>query len=55
MLPEIDKNENDSRANQIKDALPTWVFKTAKRQNFFTNMSQLALDLLKSIKHFVRG
>lgn len=55
ILPEIDKNEDDSRANQIKDALPTWFFKTEKRHNFFTNMPQLGLDLVKSIKQFVRG
>jgi hypothetical protein len=55
ILPEIDTNEDDSRANQIKDALPTWVFKTAKQHNFFTYMPQLGLDLLKSIKQFVWG
>lgn len=37
-LPEVDKIEVHSRANQIKDGSPTWVFETARRHNLFTNM-----------------
>ena len=52
---EIDENEDGARANLIEEGLTTWIFETAKRHNFFANTPQLGLDLLKSIKHFVRG
>lgn len=53
--PEIDENEDGARANLIEEGLTTWIFETAKRHNFFANTPQLGLDLLKSIKQFVRG
>lgn len=52
---EIDENEDGARANLIEEGLTTWIFETAKRHNFFANTPQLGLDLLKSIKQFVRG
>lgn len=54
-LPEVDENEDGARANLIEEGLTTWIFETAKRHNFFANTPQLGLDLLKSIKQFVRG
>jgi NTP pyrophosphatase (non-canonical NTP hydrolase) len=53
--PEIDENEDGARANLIEEGLATWIFETAKRQQFFANTPQLGLDLLKSVKGFVRG
>lgn len=53
--PAIDENEDGARANLIEEGLTTWIFETAKRHNFFANTPQLGLDLLKSIKQFVRG
>lgn len=51
----IDENEDGARANLIEEGLTTWVFETAKQNNFFANTPQLGLDLLKEIKRFVRG
>ncbi len=51
----VDENEDGARANLIEEGLTTWIFETAKRHNFFANTPQLGLDLLKSIKQFVRG
>ena len=53
--PAVDENEDGARANLIEEGLTTWIFETAKRHNFFANTPQLGLDLLKSIKQFVRG
>ena len=53
--PAIDENEDGARANLIEEGLTTWIFETAKRHNFFAATPQLGLDLLKSIKQFVRG
>ena len=53
--PAVDENEDGARANLIEEGLTTWIFETAKRHNFFANTPQLGLDLLKSIRHFVRG
>lgn len=53
--PEIDENEDGARAILIEEGLTTWIFETAKRHNFFANTPQLGLDLLKSVKQFVRG
>jgi len=53
--PAVDENEDGARANLIEEGLTTWIFETAKRHNFFANTPHLGLDLLKSIKQFVRG
>ena len=53
--PVVDENEDGARANLIEEGLTTWIFETAKLHNFFANTPQLGLDLLKSIKQFVRG
>jgi NTP pyrophosphatase (non-canonical NTP hydrolase) len=52
---EIDENEDGARAVLIEEGLTTWIFETAKLHQFFANTPQLGLDLLKSIKRFVRG
>lgn len=52
---EVDENEDGARAVLIEEGLTTWIFETAKRHNFFANTPQLGLDLLKSVKQFVRG
>jgi hypothetical protein len=52
---EIDENEDGARANLIEEGLTTWIFETAKRHRFFANTPKLGLDLLKSVKQFVRG
>jgi NTP pyrophosphatase (non-canonical NTP hydrolase) len=54
-LPKVDENEDGARANLIEEGLATWIFETAKRHQFFANTPQLGLDLLKSVKNFVRG
>ncbi|HMA73103.1 MAG TPA: nucleoside triphosphate pyrophosphohydrolase family protein [Xanthobacteraceae bacterium] len=51
----VDENEDGARANLIEEGLTTWIFETAKRHNFFANTPRLGLDLLKSVKQFVRG
>jgi NTP pyrophosphatase (non-canonical NTP hydrolase) len=51
----VDENEDGARANLIEEGLTTWIFETAKRHNFFANTPKLGLDLLKSVKQFVRG
>jgi NTP pyrophosphatase (non-canonical NTP hydrolase) len=52
---EVDENEDGARANLIEEGLTTWIFETAKRHRFFANTPTLGLDLLKSVKQFVRG
>jgi NTP pyrophosphatase (non-canonical NTP hydrolase) len=52
---EVDENEDGARANLIEEGLTTWIFETAKLHQFFANTPQLGLDLLKSVKRFVRG
>lgn len=52
---QVDENEDGARAVLIEEGLTTWIFETAKRHNFFANTPQLGLDLLKSVKQFVRG
>jgi NTP pyrophosphatase (non-canonical NTP hydrolase) len=51
----FDENEDGARANLIEEGLTTWIFEIAKRHNFFANTPKLGLDLLKSVKQFVRG
>jgi NTP pyrophosphatase (non-canonical NTP hydrolase) len=51
----IDENEDGARANLIEEGLTTWIFETAKLHQFFANTPQLGLDLLKSVKQFVKG
>jgi NTP pyrophosphatase (non-canonical NTP hydrolase) len=53
--PKIDENEDGARANLIEEGLTTWIFETAKLHQFFANTPQLGLDLLKSVKQFVKG
>ncbi len=51
----VDENEDGARANLIEEGLTTWIFETAKQHRFFANTPKLGLDLLKDVKHFVRG
>jgi len=51
----VDENEDGARANLIEEGLTTWIFETAKQHRFFANTPKLGLDLLKSVKQFVRG
>jgi NTP pyrophosphatase (non-canonical NTP hydrolase) len=52
---QVDENEDGARANLIEEGLTTWIFETAKAHRFFANTPKLGLDLLKSVKRFVRG
>lgn len=51
----IDENEDGARANLIEEGLTTWIFEVAKDHGFFAQTPKLGLDLLKSVKKFVRG
>lgn len=53
--PHIDESQDSGRAIVIEEGLSAYIFSCAKQLNFFENQNSVSLDLLKTIKVFVRG
>lgn len=53
--PKIDGSQDSGRAIVIEEGLSAYIFSCAKLLNFFEGQNSVSLDLLKTVKNFVRG
>lgn len=53
--PIVDENQDSGRAIVIEEGLSAYIFSYAKQLDYFNEQNSISLDLLKTIKNFVRG
>jgi hypothetical protein len=53
--PDIDEAQDSGRAIVVEEGLSAYIFSCAKELDFFENQSGISLDLLKTVRNFVRG
>ena len=51
----VDENQDGGRAMVIEEGLIAWLFSRAKDMNYFEGHDDISIDILKTIKDFVRG
>ncbi len=53
--PDFDDNEDGGRAIVIEEGLTGWVFSKAKDLKYFDGHEKISVDILKTIRDFVKG
>ena len=54
-VPDTDEAQDSGRAIVVEEGLSAYIFSCAKELDFFKNQNGVSLDLLKTIRNFVRG